>query len=185
MASKIKVDTLETANGSGTIALSNQLSGMTSASMPSGSVLQVVTSADISTQTTSTSTSFSDTGVTATITPTSTSSKIFAVASSSCMIKGTSYNVEAEHRVLRGSVEITAALTAYDYWSGGAPSQGLLLKANVHLSNLDSPATTSAVTYKIQHRVTGTNYSATTFFPASNSANIKKGCRITLIEIKG
>ena len=42
MASKIKVDTLETANGSGTIALSNQLSGMTGASMPSGSVLQVV-----------------------------------------------------------------------------------------------------------------------------------------------
>ena len=50
MASKIKVDTLETANGSGTIALSNQLSGMTTASlptltsaeMPSGSVLQVV-----------------------------------------------------------------------------------------------------------------------------------------------
>ena len=51
MASKIKVDTLETANGSGTIALSNQLSGMTTASlpaltsaeMPSGSVLQVAT----------------------------------------------------------------------------------------------------------------------------------------------
>jgi hypothetical protein len=42
MASKIKVDTLETANGSGTIALSNQLSGMTGASMPSGSVIQVV-----------------------------------------------------------------------------------------------------------------------------------------------
>ncbi len=50
MASKIKVDTLETANGSGTIALSNQLSGMTTASlpalgsaqMPSGSVLQVI-----------------------------------------------------------------------------------------------------------------------------------------------
>ena len=50
MASKIKVDTLETANGSGTIALSNQLSGMTTASlptltsaeMPAGSVLQIV-----------------------------------------------------------------------------------------------------------------------------------------------
>jgi len=42
MASKIKVDQLETADGSGTIALQNQLSGMTSASMPTGSVLQVV-----------------------------------------------------------------------------------------------------------------------------------------------
>jgi hypothetical protein len=50
MASKIKVDTLETANGSGTIALSNQLSGMTTASLPTltsaempvGSSIQVV-----------------------------------------------------------------------------------------------------------------------------------------------
>ena len=35
MASKIKVDQLETADGSGTIALQNQLSGMTTASLPS------------------------------------------------------------------------------------------------------------------------------------------------------
>ena len=34
MASKIKVDQLETADGSGTIALQNQLSGMTTASVP-------------------------------------------------------------------------------------------------------------------------------------------------------
>jgi hypothetical protein len=34
MASKIKVDTLETADGSGSIALSNQFSGMTVASLP-------------------------------------------------------------------------------------------------------------------------------------------------------
>jgi len=42
MASKIKVDQLETADGSGTIALQNQLSGMTSVSMPAGSIVQVV-----------------------------------------------------------------------------------------------------------------------------------------------
>ena len=51
MASKIKVDELETTDGSGTIALQNQLSGMTTSSLPSvllssqmptGSVLQVV-----------------------------------------------------------------------------------------------------------------------------------------------
>jgi len=42
MTSKLKTDVLETVSGSGTIALTNQLSGMTSASVPSGSVLQVV-----------------------------------------------------------------------------------------------------------------------------------------------
>ena len=42
MASKIKVDQIQTIDGTGTIALQNQLSGMTGASLPTGSVLQVV-----------------------------------------------------------------------------------------------------------------------------------------------
>tara|TARA_R110001632_G_scaffold5263_1_gene21449 strand:+ start:492 stop:1067 length:576 start_codon:yes stop_codon:yes gene_type:complete len=42
MTSKLKTDVLEAVSGSATIALTNQLSGMTSASVPSGSVLQVV-----------------------------------------------------------------------------------------------------------------------------------------------
>jgi len=42
MASKIKVDQIQTADGTGTIALQNQLSGMTDASMPVGSIIQVV-----------------------------------------------------------------------------------------------------------------------------------------------
>ena len=42
MTSKLKTDILETVSGSGTIALTNQLSGMTSASVPAGSVVQMV-----------------------------------------------------------------------------------------------------------------------------------------------
>ena len=41
MASKIKVDQLETADGSGTIALQNQLSGMTTASLPALTTAQM------------------------------------------------------------------------------------------------------------------------------------------------
>ena len=41
MTSKLKTDVLETVSGSGTIALTNQLSGMTHASVPAGSVVQV------------------------------------------------------------------------------------------------------------------------------------------------
>jgi hypothetical protein len=43
MTSKLKTDILETVSGSGTIALTNQLSGMTYESMAVGSVIQVVT----------------------------------------------------------------------------------------------------------------------------------------------
>ena len=40
MTSKLKTDVLETVSGSGTIALTNQLSGMTHASVPAGSLLK-------------------------------------------------------------------------------------------------------------------------------------------------
>jgi len=43
MTSKLKTDILETVSGSGTIALTNQLTGMTYESMAAGSVIQVVT----------------------------------------------------------------------------------------------------------------------------------------------
>ena len=84
MASKIKVDQLETADGTGTIALQNQLSGLTTASLPTvttdklgtGAVLQVVY-ASISTAVTTSSSTFSDIGITASITPTSASNHIY------------------------------------------------------------------------------------------------------------
>jgi len=78
MTSKLKTDVLETVSGSGTIALTNQLSGMTSASvpvlteaqMPVGSVLQVVQNyVPNASHQIVTSTSHVGTGVTASITP--------------------------------------------------------------------------------------------------------------------
>ena len=41
MSAKLKVDQLETVDGTGNITVNNQLTGLTSASMPTGSVLQV------------------------------------------------------------------------------------------------------------------------------------------------
>ena len=78
MASKIKVDQIQTLNGSGTIALQNQLSGMTSASMPTGSVLQVkqLLLTTPSSQSLSANTNTVVSGFSLAITPTSTSSKI-------------------------------------------------------------------------------------------------------------
>tara|TARA_R100000541_G_scaffold2080_2_gene7521 strand:- start:122 stop:706 length:585 start_codon:yes stop_codon:yes gene_type:complete len=67
MASKIKVDQIQTADGSGTIALQNQLSGMTTASvptldytkLPAGSIIQTVHMVNTrSGNTSSTSTSY-------------------------------------------------------------------------------------------------------------------------------
>ena len=86
MTSKLKTDVLETVSGSGTIALTNQLTGMTTASlpalgsaeMPSGSVLQVTNNARTHHDSLSTtSQTMVDSGlVTGVITPVSAGSKI-------------------------------------------------------------------------------------------------------------
>jgi len=83
MTSKLKTDVLETVSGSGTIALTNQFSGMTTASVPtlahaqmaSGSVLQVV-GFNSTTSFNTTSSTYQVTHLTQSITPIYANSKI-------------------------------------------------------------------------------------------------------------
>ena len=156
MASKIKVDQLETADGSGTIALQNQLSGMTTASlpalgsaqMPTGSVLQVVSSIH-STDTSTSSTSFVTTGHSVTLTPRSTSSKVYVT------LQGGGGWVAAgswlKMTIYRGSTDIGNAQFFTAYSSSGDQN------VSHSMAILDSPSTASATTYTIYFRTnTGT-----------------------------
>jgi len=150
MASKIKVDQIQTADGTGTIALQNQLSGMTTASlpalgsaqMPTGSVLQVVIGENASEVTLSTTT-YTDTGLSATITPTSTSSKIL------CLWNMHVYNAATGSgfgtRLVRGSTNIYTSTQLYDTYSSASQN-----RRRSDYKHLDSPSTTSALTYKVQ-----------------------------------
>jgi len=187
MTSKLKTDVLETGSGSGTIALNNQLSGMTAESMPSGSVLQVVSTTKTDTFST-TSTSFIDvTGVTATITPSSTSSKILVTLTTVYSASATGYG--AVVRVLRGSTPIGGGTA-----SGNRPSsfssqtfKDIETAESAGFNYLDSPATTSATTYKLQALVRS---SQTVYFgrTANDRNDIFMGrtsSTITLTEIKG
>ena len=96
MTSKLKTDVLETVSGSGTIALTNQLSGMTSASvpvlteaqMPVGSVLQVIQTSSHNQQVSTTSTSYVASGIIATITPKYANSLILVSWNSSMTYSG-------------------------------------------------------------------------------------------------
>ena len=150
MTSKLKTDVLETVSGSGTIALTNQLSGMTSASMASGSVLQVVEGSSTS-QFSSTSQSWSDIGLSVSITPTSTSSKI-KVEYSLQNIYLLAVNNGASFRIVRDS---TPLFTPADNYMLYTPTAGIY--TSLSDVDVDSPATTSAVTYKIQMAVYNTN----------------------------
>ena len=101
MASTLKVDTIQTNDGTGTIALQNQLSGLTTASLPTvttdklgaGAVLQVVQTANSSaTSTTTSSTSFVSTGISRTITPLKSNSLILVQFNSSMVDVNTESN---------------------------------------------------------------------------------------------
>ena len=169
MASKIKVDTLETANGSGTIALSNQLSGMTSASVPSGSVLQVLT-AEYATSMALSTITYTDSGLTLSITPSSTSSKILAFwnMQANCDTAGSGFGT----KLVRGSTAVWTSTNSYDVL---APTSGLRIAKDYRY--LDSPSTTSAITYKVQ---VSSHASRAIYVNGDNTQT-----QLTLMEIKG
>jgi len=164
MASKIKVDQLETADGSGTIVLQNQLSGMTTASlpalgsaqMPTGSVLQVVTG-ELTSHVQMATQSWQDTGLSGTITPSSTSSKILITVSFG---KAQTTQSNGDHtysmRLLRNSSDSDLNGVADGsrpralFSQGGHSYNASHSMGGFSITGLDAPATTSAITYKVQ-----------------------------------
>ena len=172
MTSKLKTDVLETGSGSGTIALNNQLSGMTDASMPSGSVLQVVEGSSTAAFASTTAT-FVDLGLSVSITPTSTSSKI-KVEYSLQNIYLAAANNGASFRIVRDSTPLFTPADNYMLYTAAANIYTSLSDVDV-----DSPATTSAVTYKIQMAVYNTNGNIT----ISELGRFQKTIIVT--EIKG
>jgi len=109
--------------------------------MPAGSVLQVV-QGTYSTETETSSSTFTDTGLTASITPSSASNKVLVIVSQD--IGKRTNDLQANLRLMRGATSLgnfaslatNSAVTVFGTGNGGA--------------YLDSPATTSATTYKTQ-----------------------------------
>jgi hypothetical protein len=113
------------------------------ANAPSGSVIQVVYGST-STQVNTTSTSGVDTGLTASITPTSTSNKILVMISQHIYISGDN---GAGIQIFRGG---TAIFNAGNY-AVFAQTAGIMMGV-AGINYLDSPASTSSLTYKTQIR---------------------------------
>ena len=108
-----------------------------------GKVLQVV-SATLADDISSSSTSYVDTGLSATITPTSATSKILVIQSSTVDISSGNANNAISLKLVRAATDI---LVLDDLFFTGTALRKL---ASYSYSYLDSPATTSATTYKIQ-----------------------------------
>jgi len=157
------------------ISAAQTVTSISSSALPAGTVLQVVSATSASVVST-TSSSFVDTGLSASITPTSASSKILVVVSQSLYINNnTGGRDEAE-----GRLNLTRASTnIYEFGIQiGTTSSGTQkrIDSSYPITILDSPATTSSVTYKTQMRGTG-------FEDVVAQRNSYKSA-ITLIEVK-
>jgi hypothetical protein len=165
---------VQSADTSGIIQF--QSNGSTKATLSSsgfsypGAVLQVV-NATYSTEISNSTGTYSDAGLSASITPSSSSSKILILCSQGMFKSTTSAGIYMQ--VLRNSTSIlingrlgltdSAGVGGYVVWN---------------CNYLDSPATTSSITYKTQFR----NYSGT----GTAYVNIDGStAQITLLEISG
>jgi hypothetical protein len=141
-----------------------------------GKVLQVVT-ASTTTSTTVASTSYTDTTLTATITPTSATSTILVMVSQYAQQSRSAGSSFANIRILRDATSIYGDVFYSSYLNQTGPTTVNLALYTNYIYR-DSPATTSATTYKTQGKVSTTSDSGQVAFQGDSVPST-----ITLLEI--
>jgi hypothetical protein len=144
-----------------------------------GKILQVVSST-YSTATTVASTTYADTGLSATITPSATTSKILVLVTQSYAMARSDTTVGYALKIRRDSTDIfngsAAYQTSYFYLDGNTAFKEFYSYTNY--TYLDSPSSTSALTYKTQGRAYLTTSGGTVTFQIGSGTST-----ITLLEI--
>jgi len=165
---------LVTTGDTGTVT-AGMVSGVNQTSLPAGSLLQTIQTGTIARFTTTTTGTWQDSNTSLSITPSSTSSKILVTVNQPVVVAGATAQLRGGIRLLRGSTVIWNTYNFTEHFQ-------VRLAENEHSQvvtaiQLDSPSTTSAVTYKIQsYLLTGTTLLLWESAMGSN---------MTLQEIKG
>jgi hypothetical protein len=149
---------------------------ITTGNIPTGSVVQVVSTTKTDAFTTASDSYVDVTGFSASITPTSSTSRILIIVNSYVGIN----NINAKMNLVRGSTAI-AQPTVGANPSSAVFRAGIQMAGSFNISFLDSPATTSSTTYKIQVKSSGGN--TTCINRADDDANNSGVSTITLLEI--
>lgn len=130
-------------------ALSNLGSSqLASANMPAGSILQVV-QGTYATQTSNTTTTYANTGLTATITPKFATSTILVIVNHNQNYKT---NGSADNGITLNLCRNGSQIIETNDSIGATPSSALNMSSAQNFVYIDSPATTSATTYKTQFK---------------------------------
>ena len=132
------------------------ISGLVAGALPAnvigaGAVLQVV-NATYSTETTNNTDTYADTGLSASITPTSATSKILVLANNTVSKFGGNTQSGVHLNIVRGSTQIIQFAVLIGYTGATGTNVG-----SAGVAYLDSPATTSSTTYKMQFKNGGAN----------------------------
>ena len=110
--------------------------------LAAGSVLQVVQGVT-TTEVATTSATYTDTGLSASITPTFASSKILVIVHHGEISKSAATGCRIAIKLLRDATEISYIASGLTYTASAISN-----RVSASMSYLDSPATTSALTYK-------------------------------------
>jgi hypothetical protein len=136
-----------------------------------GKVLQVVQATTSTAVATSTTLTFVDTGLTGTITPTLATSKILVMTTQTVHQTGNLNDRGWNIQLVRGSTVVYPSSGNYNSYLSVTAVGDLMTTTSVHY--LDSPATTSATTYKTQmNNVTGRTAVTTTAQVSSQTSTM-------------
>lgn len=141
----------------------------------SGKVLQVV-SATYSTATTIATTTFTDTGLSLSITPSATTSKILVLVQQAIYQDRQTNQVGAGLQLVRGASNLITTDGEMYYMYNGSTTA--ILGGMLPVTYLDSPATTSSITYKTQLKAASTANSGKVIAQVNSNMST-----ITLLEI--
>lgn len=141
-----------------------------------GKVLQVV-QATSTTATTIATTTYTDTNLSASITPSATTSKVLVLVNQQRRFSKNGNDQGIGIRIMRnGSSVFSAAGSDFNY--AGTSGTSIFEHSVTALSYLDSPATTSAITYKTQGNINDTSSSGSSVWQQGSNPST-----ITLLEI--
>jgi hypothetical protein len=175
------------ANGTVLTADSTAATGLKWATAGSGGkVLQVVTGTLVTTASTTSST-FTDTGLSASITPSAATSKVLVIATINAGMTG---SASSNYSLFRDTTNLLTPTSPSNrnpsfmqYPGDITGSQYFMIPATYNF--LDSPSSTSSLTYKIRYLVSsgGTAYINRTATDADSAAYSRGVSSITLLEI--